>query len=136
MASKRPRGGPTASSARSGGLGKSSSKAGRGGKKAGAGGKKGGATAMLMSHDQKVALAEKLGDLDEAALHGVVGIIRERTQLGGDDEEIELDIEALDSGTLWALDGYLKNLDGGAAPAADDSGSDSDSSTESDSDDE
>lgn len=80
-------------------------------------------------------MAEKLGNLGEAALHGVVGIIRERTQLGSDDEEIELDIEMLDSGTLWALDGYLKDLDG-TGDGADDSASDSDSSTESDSDEE
>jgi hypothetical protein len=91
--------------------------------------------AQSMSHELKVALAEKLGNLDETALHGVVGIIRERTQLGNDDEEIELDIEMLDNGTLWALDGYLKSLDG-ANQAGNDSGSDSDSSTESDSDEE
>lgn len=93
MASKRPKGGPAASSARSEGRSKGGSKAASQRKGAVGGGKKAGQNAQSMSHELKVALAEKLGNLDETALHGVVGIIRERTQLGNDDEEIELDIE-------------------------------------------
>eukprot|EP00951_Prasinocladus_malaysianus_P049280 scaffold667923_cov36-Prasinocladus_malaysianus.AAC.2 len=93
-----------------------------------------------MTREQMAALAERLGQLDEGALQGVVGIIRERTQLssGDPEEEIELDIETLDNETLWQLDRYLKSIDGagplasGAAWAGQgggDSGSDTDSST-------
>mmetsp|Transcript_19363 Transcript_19363/g.53948 ORF Transcript_19363/g.53948 Transcript_19363/m.53948 type:complete len:421 (-) Transcript_19363:278-1540(-) len=119
-----------------------SSKKGRGG--GGASSKRKGkkVAAPPMSRDDLAALAQRLGELDEDSLQGVVSIIRERTQLAsGADEEIELDIEALDNDTLWELHRYLENLNGsapvtsGAAWAGQgDSGSDSDSSTESDSD--
>ena len=129
--------------AKSGGHGGGkSSKKGRGG---GASSKRKGkkAAAPPMSRDDLAALAQRLGELDEDSLQGVVSIIRDRTQLAsGADDEIELDIEALDNDTLWELHRYLENLNGSApvtsgaawAGQVGDSGSDSDSSTESDSD--
>lgn len=124
--------------------GKGSMPGGKGGKR----GSKGTASSKKskkppMSRDQMAALAERLSEMDEDGLQPVVNIIRERNQLeSGPDEEIELDIEALDNETLWTLDTYLKNLDGtapvtsGAAwgGAGADSATESDSSTDSDSD--
>jgi len=124
--------------------GKGSMLGGKGGKR----GSKGTASSKKskkppMSRDQMAALAERLSEMDEDGLQPVVNIIRERNQLEtGPDEEIELDIEALDNETLWTLDTYLKNLDGtapvtsGAAwgGAGADSATESDSSTDSDSD--
>ena len=124
--------------------GKGSMLGGKGGKR----GSKGTASSKKskkppMSRDQMAALAERLSEMDEDGLQPVVNIIRERNQLEtGPDEEIELDIEALDNETLWTLDTYLKNLDGtapvtsGAAwgGAGVDSATESDSSTDSDSD--
>uniref|UniRef100_A0A061RAB9 Ring3 protein n=1 Tax=Tetraselmis sp. GSL018 TaxID=582737 RepID=A0A061RAB9_9CHLO len=102
------------------------------------GGKSKTSAAPPMSRDQMSLLAQKLGQLDEDSLQGVINIIKERTHLANTDDEIELDIEALDNETLWSLDHYLNRVLGGAGPHAsgawgNDSGSDSETSTESES---
>lgn len=43
---------------------------------------------------------------------GAINIIKEHG-LGGTGEEIELDFDALDNDTLWALDDYMVQIKGG-----------------------
>ena len=44
---------------------------------------------------------------------GAINIIRERGLGKGGAEEIELDFDALDNETLWALDDYMMQMKGG-----------------------
>lgn len=51
----------------------------------------------------------------KGAIHffaGAINIIKEHG-LGGTGEEIELDFDALDNDTLWALDDYMVQIKGG-----------------------
>lgn len=156
IATKKPKGAggakiksPTARSAARSGGGGGGSKASRrpkaaGGGRGGGAGSGGGREREKMSQEAMVELATKLSEMDEAALDGVITIVRENTDLGkGSEGEIELDIEQLDNNTLWLLHNYVESLGGGGRPAPaasgaaadsdNSSGDDSDSSTESDS---
>ncbi|WVN87363.1 uncharacterized protein L203_102541 [Cryptococcus depauperatus CBS 7841] len=56
-----------------------------------------------LSHAQKQELAEKIGMTDGETLNKVVSIIRQTTNLGDNDNEIELDIDALPAATITRL---------------------------------
>ena len=62
-----------------------------------------------MPFEQKRKLSVALGQLPPEKLVQVVEIVKRRATLGGDDgsDEIELDMETLDSETLWELDDYV-----------------------------
>lgn len=65
-----------------------------------------------MDRDHMQTLAEWMGSIDGEDLEGAINIIKEHG-LGGTGEEIELDFDALDNDTLWALDDYMVQIKGG-----------------------
>lgn len=63
-----------------------------------------------MSFDEKRALSVNLGNLPGEKLSRVVEIIQQGAgDINQGEDEIELDIDALDNDTLWRLDRYVKS---------------------------
>ena len=62
-----------------------------------------------MTYEEKTELAKAINKLSSAQLDRVVKIIQENMPIVGNDEnlEIEIDINALDTTTLWALHAYV-----------------------------
>jgi len=74
------------------------------------------AATVPMDRDQIVALATWMQELDADVQEGAIKIIRDRGfGKGSEDDEIELDFDALDTETLWALDDYMMQQTGGKA---------------------
>ncbi|WVQ80446.1 hypothetical protein IAT38_002551 [Cryptococcus sp. DSM 104549] len=67
----------------------------------GAGGS--GGAGVALTHAQKQELAEKIGMTDGATLNKVITIIQQTTNLGGNNQEIELDIDSLPPATVLKL---------------------------------
>lgn len=66
-----------------------------------------------MSMEEKRDLSIALSDMGAELLTGIVEIIKERhAELMSNDEELELDIDALDDVTLWALKRYVEEKAG------------------------
>ena len=62
-----------------------------------------------MSMEEKRDLSIALSDMGADMLTGIVDIIKERhADLMSNDEELELDIDALDDVTLWELKRYVE----------------------------
>ncbi|CAM9214934.1 unnamed protein product [Sphacelaria rigidula] len=82
-------------------------KAGRGGAEAAA------AAQVPLTFDEKKALSVAINKLDQDNLTRVVEIIQNRMPLGSSDEEIELDIDAMDNLTLRDLQRFIMEVSGG-----------------------
>ena len=64
-----------------------------------------------MTHDEKMALSQAISQLPNEKLSRIVEIIKERMPLlkNEDDQEIEIDINALNAPTLRHLQRYVKS---------------------------
>ena len=70
-----------------------------------------GAAPPDMTFEQKRELSISLGTMPPDKLAGVVELIKSSpSHVGGDDDEVELDIDALDNRALWKLDEYVKDF--------------------------
>ena len=67
-----------------------------------------------VTYEEKRQLGTQISRLPQDKLSRVLNIIQERTQLGahGADEEIEIDIEALDTSTIRELQSYVRKVTG------------------------
>ncbi|CAM8909161.1 unnamed protein product [Rhodiola kirilowii] len=63
-----------------------------------------------MTYDEKQKLSTNLQSLPPEKLDGVIQIIKRRSSaLSQNDDEIEVDIDSVDTETLWELDRYVTN---------------------------
>lgn len=68
-----------------------------------------------MSEERKELLGAALEAMDDAAMDGIMGILRTTSAYSqAEDDEIELDLEALSSVELWQLDDFAKANSRGA----------------------
>lgn len=71
-----------------------------------------------MSFDQRAAVAKGVSTLSANNIARVVDIIRQSMPgLGNDNQEIEIDVNALDDATLWRLKDYIDNCQKSRRPA-------------------
>lgn len=68
------------------------------------------AAAIPLTFDEKKALSVAINKLDQTNLTRVVEIIQARMPLGSSDEEIELDIDAMDNLTLRDLQKFIMDV--------------------------
>lgn len=66
--------------------------------------------AVPLTFGEKKALSDAINELDQNNLTRVVEIIQARMPLGSSEEEIELDIDSMDSLTLRDLQSYIREL--------------------------
>lgn len=71
------------------------------------------AAQVPLTFDEKKALSVAINKLDQDNLTRVVEIIQNRMPLGSSDEEIELDIDAMDNLTLRDLQRFIMEVSGG-----------------------
>lgn len=82
------------------------------------------AAMIPLTFDEKKALSVAINDLDQNNLTRVVEIIQARMPLGSSDEEIELDIDAMDNLTLRDLQRFIVDVTAaGGCRSRNDSGS-------------
>uniref|UniRef100_A0A7N0VKA1 Transcription factor GTE4-like n=1 Tax=Kalanchoe fedtschenkoi TaxID=63787 RepID=A0A7N0VKA1_KALFE len=63
-----------------------------------------------MTYDEKQKLSTNLQSLPPEKLEGIIQIIKKRsTALSQNDDEIEVDIDSVDTETLWELDRFVTN---------------------------
>ena len=77
-----------------------------------------------MTFDEKRALSVAINTLDQDHLTRVVEIIQASMPLGSADEEIEVDIDTMDTSTLRELQSYIMELS--ASGSRQNGGADSD----------